>query len=179
MKLTMEQKEDLIRQYDLLIWSTVHHFKRRYSNVNTNVQDLYQEAVVAFLTHVEKHRPDKDLFIFPFRDVVNALCRHTLVEQTVSSPKRTTDYSRRIASLPGKAEMSSLAKQGDTRFTAEDMLTKVYFEQFISSLPLMDQRIIRLKLDGYRNREVAAALGVPDFKVSRRLHRMQKIYHAS
>lgn len=180
MTLTMEQKEDLLFQYDQLIWKVVHHFKRRFSHLSSNTQDLHQEAIVAFLTYVEKHGAPDGMFIFPFRDILNALCRYTLTEQVVSSPKRTTDYTRRISSSPSAADYDVLDLEASARkMNTDDMVNKVYFDQFVQAQSLMDQQIIRMKLDGSRNRDVARALGLPDCNITRRLSRMKKAYYAS
>ena len=181
MTLTMDQKENLLLQYDLLIWRVVHRFQRRYGATPFSQQDLYQEAVLAFFTYVEKLQPGKDIFIFPFQELLHALCQYTLVNQVVTVPHtRTSDYKQRISSIPSAVDYEVVdVYDGLRHATTEDMVEKIYFEQFLNALAPVDRQIAEMKMHGSKNREVARALGLPDFSITRRIARMNKKYHAA
>lgn len=180
--MTMQQKEDLLAQYDNLIWSTVHRFSKRNPCSTDNPDDLYQEAVLAFFRYVEKAGGELNLASsFPFHQISHALCQHVLVGRIVSIPTRhTSDFKRRIASLPKQVgfNIDSFGPAYETKST-DDVIEKIYFDQFVGTLSATEKNILRMKAEGKRNREIANTLGVADYQVTRQLQRMKKEYRAS
>lgn len=176
MVLTQTQEEALVEKYDRLVWSIVHRFKRRNNTNRNNLEDLYQESMLVLIdslrncTSLEEYRP-------PIRDMINAMCRYTLGEQVVVVPRRTSDYRKRMDTIPKAVDFSVLDYEEDMRveFTV-DSDAKVAFNSFLSSLPDVDQQIINLKLDGKKNCVIAKMFGMSNAGVTRRLHAIREQY---
>lgn len=180
--LTMREKENLISKYHSLLWEVVYRFKKSYcSTWQMDDEDLFHEAVLAFLRHMEKQTGALDLSSrFPFQQITHALCQYTLVNQVVAVPNtRTSDYKQRIASMPKTVELPTATLFMSTIHTIEEITDKICFDEFVGSLHPVDQKIIGLKMNGMRNREVAKSLGLSDCAVSRHLSKMYQNYNAS
>lgn len=182
MTLTMREKEELLAQYHSLIWEVVYRFKKRYgSGWQTDDQDLYQEAVLAFFSHMEKQSASCDLSArFPFQQILHALCQYTLVNQVVSVPNtRTSDYKRRVSSMPVTVDYQAVDLFHSACRTTDEVDEKICFDQFVGTLCAVDQKIVGMKANNMRNCEVAKSLGLTDSCISRHLNRMSKKYHVS
>ena len=176
MTLTPGQQEQLINQYDPLVRALVCRFKKRNGSMLFNKDDLYQEAMLVLFESIGK-RSSLEGYRPPVRDMINAMCRYTLGEQVVSVPKRTSDYSRRISTVARAVDLSLADDPAEILCDSLDnIVSAVHIEEFISILPSQDRQILRLKLKGLKNREVARRIGISDVKVNRRLRRLRQIY---
>lgn len=179
MLFTETQEEQLIHQYDKLIWSVVHRFKRRMGGYHNNLEDLYQEAVLVFIQHIRSCKTEEEIKCVPIRDMVNAMCRFVLGEQVVSVPKRTTSFSQVIGSVSTKVDYTEIDLDETKRdLSMDNVVQQMDFTHFISSLPPSDRRVVLMKANGYRNREIAQRLGVTDVVVTRTLKKIKNQYLA-
>ena len=176
MVLSKVQEEALVKKYDRLVWYIVHRFKRRNNSKLANEEDLYQECMLVLIQHL-RSTESLENYNPPIRDMINAMCRYTLGEQVVFVPKRTSDYTDRINTVYKAVDYSFVDLDEDKREnTTENVVMHMFFRDFISSLSGQDLEIVRLKLDGYRNREVAQKLGISDVNVTRKLKRIRVQY---
>lgn len=177
MQFTPEQEENLVKQYDKLIRRVVNRFKLRSNYTVVSREDLYQECMLVFIAHIRKAQNESQLGRIPFRDMVNAMCRYTLMEQNVSVPIRTTDYRKRMSSMKGSATLEEADWEMDPiSFCEENVVTTVAFSSFMNSLSDQDRQIVKMKMHGFRNKEVSKALGLTDVIITRRLKRIRTQY---
>lgn len=177
MELTTYQEEQLIQQYDRLLWSVVHRFKRRKHDGYQNKEDLHSECVLVFLKHIRSCETMDDVQKVPIRDMINAMCRFVLGEQALSYPRRTSNFRQVMESAPSKVDYTEVEKEETLRYEPlNDVLDEIAFKNFYATLSPMEQKIVVKKLEGYRNREIARDLGVTDVVMTRAIQRLRKIY---
>lgn len=177
MKLTQVQEEALIQHYDKIIWSIVQRFRRKNGSYIDDQDDLHSECMVVFIAHIHNSSTMEDLRKIPVRDMINAMCLYVLGEQAVSFPKRTTNFSSVIRTMKGRAEYEKLDKWANSSSNnIDEAIDKLAFQQFYDSLPHQDRMVVRMKMNGYKNREIAQLLGVNDVKITRTIKRIKKAY---
>ena len=177
MVLSRQDEERIIENYDKVIWSTVHRFKRRLPTQYDNKDDLHQEAVMVLLKHIRSCNTQDEISKLPIRDMINAMCRHVLGEQVVSIPKRTTTFSKTISTVATASDYTEL--DVDDRYcdmSIDDVMTKVIFDSFRCQLDDAERHIVDLKMNGYTNREISRMLGVTDVYITRALKKIKAVY---
>lgn len=165
MNLTQQEKEQYFKQSELLIWKTVHEFKRRCSSILCDDEDLYQECVTALMEYANTAETPADLRYIPVKDMIHAMCVFILNNQPVSYPKRTTDFgalmkklhleSRRIQHLGAGESTPQFASSFE-----DEVIDEVDFDRFFSSLSSNQQQVVSLKRQRYTNAEIGRELGV-------------------
>lgn len=177
MNLTPCQEEQLIQKYDRLLWSIVHRFKRRSFDGFKNKDDLHSECVMVFIRHIRSCDTMDDVKKVPIRDMINAMCMFALGEQVLTYPRRTTSFSDVMKGVAHKVDFSVVDRTESRRMSPmDDTLDEIMFNDFLCGLSAEDQKIVRMKMDGKRNREIAQALGVGDVVITRALKRLHKSY---
>lgn len=177
MELTSCQEEQLIQQYDRLLWSIVHRFKRRKHDGYQNKEDLHSECVLVFLQHIRSCETMDDVRKVPIRDMINAMCRFVLGEQALSYPRRTSNFRQVMESAASKADYTEIDKDERLRYEPlNDALDEISFKDFYAALPPVDQKIISMKLKGHRNCEIASDLGVSNVAMTRAIQCLKKFY---
>ena len=175
MEFTACQKEALFQQYDKLVWHIVYRFGRRMHGGYQNKEDLHGECWVVLYKHLRNCKTQEEMQKIPIRDMINAMCRYVLGEQTVSYPKRTTNFRAVIDSAEAKADLSDDA---DTRDPIGNVIDRISFTEYFDTLSPTEQQIITMKLGAFRNREIARALVLSDVDITRTLKRLRKKYIA-
>ena len=177
MELTAYQEEQLMQQYDRLLWSIVHRFKRKMHDGYDNKEDLHSECVLVFLKHIRSCQTMEEIQKVPVLNMINAMCLFVLGEQTLSYPKRTSNFSEVIKTAAGKADYTELDKNETMRYDPiNDTLDTVAFREFFSELSPADQQIVILKLKGCRNCTLATKLGVSNVAMTRAIKKLRKFY---
>ena len=172
MVLTAYQEEQLMRQYDKLLWSVVHRFKRKMHGGYNNEEDLHSECVIVFLKHVRSCETMDEIKKVPILSMVNAMCKYVLGEQVVSS-----NFRHVMENVVGKADLSEIDKSENNHYDPiGDALDMVAFRDFFFGLPPVDQDIIIAKLKGRKNREIARDLDVTDVVMTRAIQKLRKFY---
>lgn len=180
MNLTKQQEEQLFQQYEKAIWRVVHHFQWRMSKLRCNRDDLFQESALVFLDFVRKAENEDSLKTnFPFRDMVNAMCRYALGDQLLSYPKRTTDFTKIITSTPEKHQYEDVDLDETMRAqTAETIVDLMTIRDFLATLSEEDREIVTLKAKGLRNRDVGKRLHYTDVQMTRKMKSIKEQYLA-
>lgn len=175
MNLTQTEKEAFVTKYQPLLWKTVYAFKSRGGTANKNEEDLFQECMVVLLEHANNAKTQEELHLIPVKDMVNAMCRYILNNQTLSYTKRTTDFSHVIQNCSFGVDYSEIIENTSDSH-ASDTIFMNDFEKFFKKLPKDQQKIISLKRSNYSNIEVARTMGVCNAFVTRSIRRAQKSY---
>lgn len=179
MILTTEQEEKYVKQYEKLIWATVNGFKRRTTARRDNKDDLYQEATIVFIEHIRACKTEDEIGQnIPIRDMIHAMCCFNLGEQVLSYPKRTTYYrAKGTEDVVHAVDYSDVDR--DDRYlemTIDHTIENMTMKAFLNSLNDEERKIAKYKERGYKNREIARAMGVTDVYISRVLSRMRAKY---
>lgn len=181
MTLTPTQEEQLIHQYDRLLWDVVHRFKRRKYDAWDDREDLHSECMLVFLRHIRSCKTMDEVKRIPISDMINAMCRQVLVQQTCSHPKRTSDFKQVIDSAQPRVdydEVENVESQGCHCAGLDDALDEIAFSDFCASLSPQEQEIIRMKMDGCTNRQIAQTIGVTDVIMTRTIKKLLVRYRA-
>ena len=181
MVFTHQQEEELLRQYNKLIWRTVHRFQRRASyNTSNNADDLYQEAAIVFVLHLRKAKDmDEVQNHIPIRDMINAMSRFVLRDQVISYPKRTTEFRHTMQSMPRRSEYTDVDLDSNSWVTSiDDTLEKIAMDEFLASLSPVDRSILSMKCRGMDNRAIGKLVGENDLQIHRHIKRLRKQYAA-
>lgn len=183
MALTTEQKEQLLLEYDNMLWSIVHRFKNRMHTGGEykgfkNDEDLHSECVLVLVRHLNACETVEDVKKIPKRDMIHAMCLHILTEQALSYPKRTTKFGHIMGAVSAGLSRGVLEDMGQPR-TIDDMLDEVAFEQFRDELDAEDKEVLDMKAAGCKNREVAKKFGYSDAEACRRIACLRRAYHAA
>lgn len=177
MVLTAYQEEQLMRQYDKLLWRVVHRFKRKMHGGYNNEEDLHSECAIVFLKHIRSCETMDEIKKVPILSMVNAMCKYVLGEQVVSYPRRTSNFRHVMENVVGKADLSEIDKSENNHYDPiGDALDMVAFRDFFFGLPPVDQDIIIAKLKGRKNREIARDLDVTDVVMTRAIQKLRKFY---
>ena len=163
---------DILTSYDPMIRKTVYNFMRRCSVQTMSAEDLLQEARLAFLQHIRTHEP---------RDygrcrltILHALCDAVLRQYPLSMPRAVYLSKEKRAPLCiadfNKAEEAFALDDG---CEAVDLMNEIM--EAVESLPQEAMELVKLKLNGYSNREAARQLGMTDVRVSRMLKRIRRL----
>lgn len=179
MKLSSAQEECFLARYDKLIWKIVHEFRARNCHGYDNKEDLHSECVIVLIKHIRKSQSFDELMRIPVRDMINAMCCYFLSEQTVSYPKRTANFREVMDNVPAKVnyDVIDIERRVPDKRYVEDAVEMIAIQQFINGLEKpLDKRIIEMKLNGARNRDIAKALHISDTVITRTLQRLKKLY---
>ena len=179
MYLTSSQEEQLIQQYDKVLWSVVHRFKRKMRGGYNNQEDLHSECVLVFIKHIRSCETMEEIHKIPVLNMINAMCNFVLGEQALSYPKRTANFRAVMENVSVKVEYSEAHfAQEHASDPLGDSVDRIFFSEYLDTLSNQDRQIIAMKLRGCRNREAASALGMSDVAMTRALKRLRKHYEA-
>ncbi len=177
MELTAYQEEALVRQYDKVVWQTVHRFSRKMNGGYKNKEDLHSECMIVLIQHFRSCESMEQIRKIPFRDMIHAMCNYVLGEQAVAYPKRTTNFKHVIDAADAKVEFTEGHLEKSFRQDPiGDSVDRIAFGEYVDTLSPQDQKIIAMKLRNYKNREIAETLGMTDVMVTRSLRRLLKRY---
>ena len=180
MELTSHQEEQLMQQYDRLLWSVVHRFKRKMRGGFNNEEDLHSECALVLLRHIRSCSSMEELRKIPILNMVNAMCKYVLGEQVLSYPRRTSNFREIMDTVNSKADYTEVDKDETQRYEPmNDALDEIAFRDFFFSLPPIDRKIIVMKLKRCTNREIARDLGVSDVAMTRAIQKLRKFYNVS
>ena len=176
MTLTKQQEEVMLQNYTKLIWNVVHKFKRRSSTKLDNEEDLFQECALVFLKHIRSAQSVEQIMVFPFKDMVRAMCNYILGEQTLSYPRRTSDFSKKIHSAPERMSFDACFYIQSPQNSEENAIEQTMVDEFLKMQDPCNQQIFAYKKQGLSNVEIAEILSLPPVNIHRRIKRMKDAY---
>lgn len=181
MLLTEQQETAIIKEYTGLMHHIAWRFERKRGTKFDCHDDLFQECSIVLLTTIREMESIEDLKThFPFWQMQHAMCIFLLTLQTLSHPKRTTDFFQsldqdRIAKDRSE-NLHQMFSSYDQQKAIDDEIT---VRDFINALPERDQCIVRGKQDGEKSYEIGKSLGRCESWVSKRLKAISRDYISS
>lgn len=178
MYLTPEKEQEIVQQYDHLIWSCVRKFRRKMAEQWRDDEDLHQEAVLVFISFIRSCDTQEDIKKrFPFQDIKNAMSRHSIGEQVVSFPRSRTSDFRKIVNSTKSVELADVTVDEWHQVNSiDDLIDRLAVESYKETLKGSEREVIAMKMDGKRNREIARQYGVSDVRISRLCQRLGDKY---
>ena len=185
MFLSPERETDLIQSNMQKIYRAVDNFTARCEKVVLRIpyEDFVQEACLAYVEHIRRCKSEKDIDVFPWYDILNALDRYVLSCQPMSVPVRTSSFDDIVRTMPltvsYEGHLTNDAEvDGMSKHWVDDKDTMMDLEIFRDSLPDYADRIFAMKLSGLSSRKIAAQLGVTESLISKRLKNYREQYDA-
>lgn len=181
MQLTPEREAELIELNMPKIYRAADNFTMRCKDpcVRLSYDDMVQQGAMAFLLYIRRCESEEQLNVFPWYDVIHAMCIHVLNSQPFSVPKCTSKFSQLINSIPKTisfevAVCKGLEVDGMSKQWVSDKDTQIDFDDFMSAQDESIRRIASMKVYGMSNRKIGAQFGVSDVAISKRLDRLHK-----
>lgn len=173
MELSRENEAKLMKQYEKMIWKTVHTFNHHVWHSLS--EDMFQEASIVFLQHIRKAEDMAELRRFPTMDIWNRLCRVVIAYQPVSFPERTSDFTQKAASTTA-LPFDKLVDMAESK-TEDDLVAKITIEDFLATLPERDREILKMRANGEVNNDIASRFGLTPGGVTHLVQRTAKKYY--
>lgn len=163
---------DILTSYAPMIRRTVSNFMRRCSVQTMSVEDLMQEARLAFLQHIRTHRPED--YGRCRLTILHALCDAVLRQYPVSMPRGLFfDGSQRQQWVMERLNNEAHYMAQDGGFDAADLAAQIM--KAVEQFPKEAMKLVKLKMEGYSNREAAQQLSMTDVQVSRMLKQIRRL----
>lgn len=168
---TQENEQRTLAEYDNMLWGFVHQFLRRCKSPSVYAEDLIQEARMAFLSFIRTHKAEE---LYQCRlTILHALCDAVKRCYPISMPrgvfldrgKRNSYHFSDIDELPEVMD-------GGNSYESIELMNQI--REISDTLSDKTHELVRLKLQGYSNREAARQLGISDAAVSRRLKQIRQ-----
>ena len=173
MMLTREEETKLLNDYDKIVWKMVNRFCGSNKSSIFTKDDLYQECMIVLIRHMQNCKTYEELRRIQTMELVNVMTRYVLSSQAAHlDVNRTSEVKKILQGMAGSVSYDSLVIAS----SGEDAVEIMDYENFVSTLTPLQKRIVRLKEDGYTNRQVSRMLGVSDQSVSEALKRARTRY---
>jgi len=170
--MTGQKEMEILTGYEPMLKNIVYNFMRRCSEQTMSTEDLMQEARLAFLQHIRTHRPED------YRrcrlTILHALCDAVLKHYPVSIPRGVffgEDRQGQRWAAASLEEAQYIARDGG--YDASDFAARIMWT--VEQFPKEAMKLVKLKMEGYSNREAAQELGLTDVQVSRTLSRIRRL----
>ena len=163
-------EQEIMNRFDPLLWKFVHSFINRCSKSTVPAEDLIQEARLAFLHHIRTHQPEE-----------YHMCRLTILHALYDAVQRAFPVRMpRVVFIDKQRRGTFLFRDFDEEEerlidTANDYGRIDLALQLIQEARKISpeaEDLLRLKANGYSNREAAQLLGKTDVKVCRTLKQL-------
>jgi len=162
----------IMDSYEPLLNKIVNNFTARTTLRTVPREDLMQEARIAFLKHIRTHMPEE--YHLCRLTILHALCDAVQRQYPLSMPRAVYLAKEKRAPLFivnfEKAE-EELTVDGNCE--AVDLMNEIM--QAVERFPKEAMELVKLKLNGYSNREAAQQLCMTDARVSRMLKQIRRL----
>ena len=165
-----QEKEALAEQNMPLVWYVVN----KYAGVSVDRDELYSAALFGMAQALSAYDETRGIRFSTF--AVVCMNRAVLILLR-SARKRRLDisYDSHILSQNNgdeiwREDFTSVTTIGDT--VPEDVTTKIVVRDFIERLPDRSWEILRLRMSGMRQKEIAKRIGLSQPQIGRLLNRM-------
>lgn len=157
MNLSTYQENEYLQSKTNLIHRVINKFLAKASRSGLDRDDLFQECSIVLLLALRKAESIEYLDShFPFLDMVNAMSKYVLGQQTLSYPKRTSSLKEFAKTFQAPEDIAivdaEIAKSTDD---FKDADTRIDVERYAASLPPQEREILSMRLDGYGNTQIA------------------------
>lgn len=162
----------IMNTYEPMLNKIVNKFMAKTSMRTVSKEDLMQEARIAFLKHIRTHRPEE--YHRCSLTILHALCDAVQRQYPLSIPRTVFFCKEKRAPLFivdfNKAEEALALDDG---CEAVDLMNEIM--EAVERFPQEAVELVKLKLNGYSNREAARHLGMTDARVSRMLKQIRRL----
>ncbi len=169
------QAQEIIERNEAFIKGTVSKFMRRCRQGNSNGvinrDDITQELILCFLAEVEKHgeevaRMQKYTFL-------HAMYSTVIQAYPLSVPNRTSGFKRITEKRFTFCQWESIANRISGKDVTAKTIERLSIHERLESLSENDRQIIRWRLDGLTQREIARRKGLTDVQMCREMKRIK------
>lgn len=158
--LTPQEEAKLMDDYSKICWKLVHRFSQNKGSSIFDMDDLYQECMLALVKHMHKCEEKSQLRRIQIMDLVNAMARFVLKNQVVRLDANRTDKIKQILANVAKKQSVDLLKEDDLcKDPIEALISRMDYELFEAVLSPMEREVLRKRGEGFKGREIASALG--------------------
>lgn len=167
--------QEVLKRNEEFLKITVSKFMSRCKQDNTNGvisrEDIMQELTLCFLSEVEKHgekvaRMQKYTFL-------HAMYSTVIQAYPLTVPKRTSGFKKIIANITLDSWEDVQDRITVDDFTAET-IESLSIRERLESMSENDRQIIRWRLEGLTQREIARRKDLTDVQMCREMKRIRR-----
>jgi len=161
-----EAQRILIDQYKTLIWYIIYHEIDLSRIAGIDVDDLYQEGLIALHKAITTYQSYKDIPLLGLAGV----CIRRRMKSYIKNQNRKNRQFKTI-SLDWRVEENE-------RYWVYEMIPSQKTEQkkvdYIPGLRPMEQKILTLRINGFKYKEIAQKLGINKKAVDNTMQRIRR-----
>ena len=176
MNLSTYQENEYLQSKTNLIHRVINKFLAKASRSGLDRDDLFQECSIVLLLALRKAESIEYLDShFPFLDMVNAMSKYVLGQQTLSYPKRTS--SLKVFSQTFQEAMDIAIADAEVERPGDDYIdadTRIDLARYAATLPEDERNVLLMRCDGFRNSEIANRLGLDRSDVNRVMAKIRR-----
>ena len=180
-----ENNEDaynvIIDKYNNCIFSTLKALKKKYNVIGVEVSDLYQEGLLGLMQAINTYNKQKDVLFYTY---ANACIKKNII----SAIKRTFEKKNRI--LNNSYSLDNIISNSNTTFyeifkdesnepnklLIDRESEKEAIDKFKKKLSKGELEVFELKMNGFKNEEVASLINKDKKYVENTMFRIYKKY---
>lgn len=174
---------DVIKHYEPVIRRIASSYKARANIYGVSVEDLEQECRIALWKSCDKVEPYTTGFSMYIAKAAKRAIHKMLIEE--SCKVSHTTFDKHITKFP---QMSDLVEIGYDRDRMSELQNNadddsndiIYANDFISycsAVNEMYERVIRLRISGYKLDEISVQLGIKSRTLARMIVDIRKLYN--
>lgn len=166
---------EILERNEAFLKTTVSAFMRRCSQRNRNGvisrEDLMQEVALSFLAETEKHGEEqaRRQRITYIHVMYSAVIR----AYPLSVPKRTSGFKNITAKQLTFSQWESMAHRISVKDFTAKTIERLSIQERLEGLSERDRKIIRWRLEGMTQREIAKRIGLTDVQMCREMKRIR------
>lgn len=184
MTLTQERESELIEQNMPKIYRAIDNYMARCNQkkgVQLSYDDCVQEVSIAFLQYIRRCNTEDQLSTFPWYDAMHAMSELVLINQPLTVPRSTRNFSDVIHSIPATVPFDVMMSKGMdvdgmSKHWVPDKDTEMDFNTFMADQSELVQRIASMRIHGMTYRDIAAECGVSKSKVAEEIKQLKEMY---
>ena len=184
MTLTQERESELIEQNMPKIYRAIDNYMARCNQkkgVQLSYDDCVQEVSIAFLQYIRRCTTEDQLLTFPWYDAMHAMSELVLINQPLTVPRSTRNFSDVIHSIPSTVPFDVMMSKGMdvdgmSKHWVPDKDTEMDFNIFMADQSELVQRIASMRIHGMTYRDIAAECGVSKSKVAEEIKQLKEMY---
>lgn len=171
MRLNDKQRK-LVEQNHNLIYSAMRKFGIR----NEKFDDYYGVAAIGLCKAIVYYNPDKQTAL---STLVYSCIKNELYDQFDSERSKSMQFNKMVLPYDNVTDLSEDSKSAEEFLLVENnfeenLISTLLFEKIIRTLNNNQQKLVRLRLNGYTYSEIAKMQGVSRQAIQDRIHTIQK-----
>jgi len=166
-------QKELLKRYERLIWYLVYQIKQRHRYIDLDLDDMYQEGLIALHDAIMNFDNDKNVPLY-------CLAKVCISRKINSFVKR---FSRNIyQSSFLLVSLDSIINE-DERFCLHEVIADenhydvqyhLMIESYLSILDDRESKIINMRIQGYKYQEIARHLSITSKDVDNAIQKIRR-----